>query len=112
MSRVCISIGTYNHHVARGDCRKSHVLQDQLLHEAIGRIPKTSLSSIVMLISLKFLRDQLIGRDGEKPLLIFDTEMQEVMYKFESFTNPIIHHHVCKFKKINRNGIIDEVCEL
>jgi len=65
-----------------------------------------------MSISLEFLGDQLIGKDGEKPLLIFDTEMQEIMYKFESFTNPTLCHNVCKFKRMGRSGAIDGVCEL
>jgi hypothetical protein len=56
--------------------------------------------------------DQLIRKDGEKPLLISDIEMQEVMYKFESFTSPTLRQNVCKFKRMGRNGVIDGVCEL
>jgi hypothetical protein len=66
------------------------VLWDQLLQEAVGRSPTSSPSSIAMSASLEFLGDQLIGKDGEKPLLISDIEMQEVMYKFES--SQILHY--------------------
>ena len=33
-------IGTYNYHVAQGDCRESCMLQDQLLQDVVGRTPK------------------------------------------------------------------------
>jgi hypothetical protein len=111
-SRACTHIGSHNYHVARGDCRESRVLQDQLLQEAVGRSPTSSLSSIAMSASLGFLGDQLIGKYGKKPLLISDTEMQEVMYKFESITSPTLRQNVCKFKRMGRSGVIDGVYKL
>lgn len=76
--------------MAGGDCKESSVLRDQLLQDVVGRTPKVSPSSIAMSTNIEFLRDQLIGKDGEKLLLILDTEIQEVMYKFKSFTNPTL----------------------
>ena len=63
-----------------------------------------------MSASIDFLGDQFIGNDGEKPLLIFDSEIQEVMYKSESFTSPTLCYNVCKFKQMGRSGVIDGAC--
>jgi hypothetical protein len=62
-SRACIHIGSHNHPVARGDCRESRVLRDQLLQEVVGRSPKASSSSIAMarvvVVLLRQCDDQL-----------------------------------------------------
>lgn len=109
--QVCTHIGTHDHHVACGDCTELHMLRDQLLQKTIGRTLKASLSSIAMSTSLEFLEDQHIGKDGDKPLLISDIKMQETMWKFDRFTGPILHQNVWKFKRMDKNNIIDTVFE-
>ena len=47
----------------------------------------------------------------KETLFIFVTKMQEIMYKFESSTNPTLRHNVCKFKQIGMSGI-GAVCKL
>lgn len=52
---------------------------------------KVSPSSIAMSTKLEFWEDELIDKDGEEPLLISSTEMQEVVYTFKSLTSHTLH---------------------
>lgn len=111
-TRACIHIGHHDHPVGRGECRESRVLRDRLISEAVDRTPKASPSSITMSASLEFLGDLLLGEEGEPSVQMTDTEMQDVMHKFESYTSPTIRHNISQFKRMGKLGVIDGVCEL
>ena len=86
--------------------------QSPYSHGDCRELRKVFRPSIAMLASLDLLGDQLISKDREKLLLICNTKMQKLMYKFGCFTYPTLRQNICKYKQMDMSGVIDGVCKL
>ena len=106
ISRVCIHLGVYEHHVSHGTCRELRDMAYQCDVPEVMKTPTVRNSAIVMAASKKFLADYLLksSSNGEGHHLA-GSSLEVVMDKFNALASPNCRNFVLGSKRFVRSGI-------
>ncbi len=108
---MAIHLGTHDHLVVEGKCRKDVDQVKALVHEEVSCTPLATQFIIVLVASKMFLSQHLVNKDGEgSTKLLKGKKLHQMMVKFLTLYSFNVRNLVASFKHCPSNkGYISNI---